>query len=209
MGQIVLIRPGRTEFDHQHRIQGSLNLPLSEAGLQDVSDLVELLRHRQLDFILSSTQDPALSTAQAISQELGINHKELSGLENLGQGLWEGLELQEVRDKFCKIYKQWEDNAESANSPQGEPIKDALDRIKKSLQKYLKKSQTFGIVVQDPLSSLVKQILTGEKQSFKCYCQDKCPKDLLETIPYNATSSTDSSIVKIMPDATPHHLFFF
>ncbi len=35
-GRVLLIRPGATDFDDQGRIKGSLDMPMSERGRQQV-----------------------------------------------------------------------------------------------------------------------------------------------------------------------------
>ena len=41
MTQVVLIRPGATVYDEQNRIQGVLDIPLSERGRAEVAALAE------------------------------------------------------------------------------------------------------------------------------------------------------------------------
>ncbi len=38
MTQVVLIRPGATVYDEQNRVQGILDIPLSERGRAEVAD---------------------------------------------------------------------------------------------------------------------------------------------------------------------------
>ena len=44
MVQIVLIRPGSTDYDEQGRIQGTLDIPLSEQGTREVERVIEEIR---------------------------------------------------------------------------------------------------------------------------------------------------------------------
>ena len=52
MLQIVLIRPGSTDYDVQGRIQGSLDIPLSEQGLAEAAAVAEQLRGKGLEVAL-------------------------------------------------------------------------------------------------------------------------------------------------------------
>ena len=49
MPQILLIRPGCTDFDEQHRIQGTLDLPLSPRGEKQVAKLVRGMQDVAID----------------------------------------------------------------------------------------------------------------------------------------------------------------
>ena len=43
MTQVVLIRPGATAYDEQNRVQGVLDIPLSDRGRAEVARLAERL----------------------------------------------------------------------------------------------------------------------------------------------------------------------
>ena len=107
MSEIVLIRPGCTDFDEQKRIQGTLDLPLNSRGQEQVQQIVEQLHDIPLEAIYTSESDPAKSTAEAIGDSLAVPVKINEGLTNLNQGLWQGLQIDEVRRKFPKAFKQW------------------------------------------------------------------------------------------------------
>ena len=41
--RVLLVRPGATDFDDQGRIKGTLDMPMSERGRQQVNSLAEQL----------------------------------------------------------------------------------------------------------------------------------------------------------------------
>ena len=49
MPQILLIRPGSTEYDRQGRIQGTLDIPLNEEGRQEVLEVVQQLKGQSIE----------------------------------------------------------------------------------------------------------------------------------------------------------------
>ncbi len=163
MTDIVVIRPGCTDYDEEHRIQGSLDLPLNQKGEDQVETLVRELAGSQVDVIYSAHCEPALSTAEALGQTLRAPVKELDGLRNLNQGLWQGLTVDDVRRKFPKVFKQWRETPESICPPEGETITEAMNRIRQSLQKPLKRKQSIAIVASEPLATLVVCVMTGCK----------------------------------------------
>ncbi|MFQ5733131.1 MAG: histidine phosphatase family protein, partial [Planctomycetaceae bacterium] len=89
MPDVVVIRPGCTDYDAQHRIQGSLDLPMNDRGHEQVDSLVGQLSSVPLDIIYSAPSEPARSTAAALGDSFGVPVKELDGFRNLDQGLWE------------------------------------------------------------------------------------------------------------------------
>ncbi len=158
----LVVRPGETEFDGQSRIQGSLDLPLTDLGRQQVSEIVEQLRLEAFDVIYASPTEPASTTAEIIGHALGIPVKIVDGLANLHQGLWQGLQLEEIRRKHPRVYKQWEDDPESVCAPNGEECEEAHERVEHALKKPLKRDESFVVVAPEPIATLITSVLKGE-----------------------------------------------
>jgi len=159
----LVVRPGETEFDGQSRLQGSLNLPLTEVGQQQVKQIIAELRLEQpFDVIYASTTEPAATTAQSIGDALGVPVRIMDGLANLHQGLWQGMPLEEIRRKHPRVYKQWEELPESVCAPDGEECDEAFDRVQQSLKKPLKRDESFVVVAPEPIATLISSLLRGE-----------------------------------------------
>lgn len=163
MSTIVLVRPGCTDFDEQCRIQGSLDLPLNRRGEDEVEEITESLREQPVEVVYTSSAEPARSTASRIADRLGIPIKEKDGLNNLDHGLWQGLPVDEIRRKFPKVYKQWQESPETICPPEGETVAEVLERVEKVLRKPLKKRAAFAVVVSEPLATLLSCALKGTR----------------------------------------------
>src|SRR5262245_56211271 len=110
MVQIVLIRPGATDFDIQGRIQGNLDIPLNDQGRQQVATAVECLRAKSLTMLYCCPCQAAQETAKLIGSALKMKPKTLDRLQNLDHGLWQGMLIEEVKRKQPKVYKQWQEH---------------------------------------------------------------------------------------------------
>ena len=163
MPTVVLIRPGCTDFDRDDRIQGTLDLPMNAEGEEQVKTLVSKIGNYGIETIITSSSEPALSTAEQLGENLDIPVKEKEGLENLNLGLWQGLEFEEVRRKYPKLLKQWTESPETVCPPEGELASEAVKRVKKTLQKYLKKKQNFAIVASEPLATIIANVLRNDQ----------------------------------------------
>ncbi len=161
MSEVVLVRPGCTDFDDQHRIQGTLDLPLNEKGEQELDEIAAQLKQHSLEVVYSAPCESARLTAQSIGSLLKIPVKEIEELRNLDQGLWQGLQVEEVKRKYPKAYKQWLESPELVCPPEGEMVEDAIERIRKVLKKPIKKQTSFAIVAPDPLATLVGCVIRG------------------------------------------------
>ena len=76
----------------------------------------------RLDVVYSAPCEPARSTAIAICNECGATFKELADFCNLNHGLWQGLQLDDVRRKYPKVFKQWQESPETVCLPEGETV---------------------------------------------------------------------------------------
>jgi broad specificity phosphatase PhoE len=162
MLQIVLIRPGSTDYDVQQRIQGSLDIPLNDQGLAEADQTAERLRGRGIEAVYAPVSQPAMQTAERIAKALGIKRKKIERLQNLHQGLWEGMLVEDVRHKQPKVYRQWQEQPENVCPPEGEMLSAADDRVRTALVKLLKrhKEGAIGLVVPEPLLSLARRFIT-------------------------------------------------
>ena len=183
MSTVVLVRPGCTDFAEQNRIQGSLDLPLNKRGYSQLSKVVEALRDLPVEAVVTGPCDPCRSTAQALSEALDVTLKAKDGLRHLDQGLWQGMSVAEIKRKFPRVYKQWEDAPETVCPPEGETVSGALERIAAALKKPLRKYDSFVVVASEPLASLVSCLLRGETPDDLSGAQFGCCDDhLVEVI---------------------------
>lgn len=166
MVQILLIRPGTTEYDQQRRVQGTLDIPLCEDGRQQVETLVDTLRDRPIAAIYASPCQSADQTAEALAQTHDLKVKTIDKLQNLDHGLWQGMLVSDVKSKQPKVYRQFQEQPETVCPPQGETLCAAKQRVAAALIKLLKKHKAdsvVAIVVPEPLASVVRHVLRHDQ----------------------------------------------
>lgn len=169
MLSILLIRSGRTEYDCQGRIQGTLDVPLSEDGRSEVTAGITALGAQLAAQQLAEQQPPVVAlyagpcrsvqeTAEIVSERLKLKVKTLDSLHNLNQGLWQGLTFDEVKSKQPKVYRQWHERPDTVCPPEGETLQEARERLKKALAKLAKKYKTgtVALVLGQPLASVLR-----------------------------------------------------
>ncbi len=165
MLQIVLIRPGSTDYDQQQRIQGALDVPLNEKGAGEVAKVIEELAELEIETVYAPPCQPAQQTAKAIAKGLGAKFKKLEKMQNLDHGLWQGMLVEDVRQKQPKVYKQWQEQPENVCPPEGEMLAEADQRVHAAVTKLAKrhKEGVIGLVVPEPLASLVRRFLKHDE----------------------------------------------
>jgi probable phosphoglycerate mutase len=138
-----------------------LSVPLNEQGSSEVTRLADELRGQGIEVVYSSPSDPAQQTGASLAAVLGVKYKRLDRLQNLNHGLWQGMLVDDVKKKQPKVYKQWQEQPENVRPPEGEMLSDAEDRIRAALTKLMKRHKvgTVGLVVPEPLASLVRRLI--------------------------------------------------
>lgn len=165
MVQILLIRPGSTDYDEQRRIQGNLKIPLNERGMSEVARAIDEFRERgfAIDTIYAPDYDPALQTAKAIAQSLDVRLRTIDKMENLNQGLWQGMLIEDVRLKQPKVYRQWQEQPEHICPPEGEMLSEAEERVQAAMSRLVRrhKDGMIAVVAPEPLASIIRRFLEG------------------------------------------------
>lgn len=165
MTEIVLIRPGCTDYDDQERIQGALDVPLNDHGRAEVQRLVGELSGLGIEVVFAAPGQPSLATAEAIAGRLEVRFKKVGRLRNLDLGLWQGMPVDEVRKKQPKVYRQWQDRPRCICPPEGEMLGDAEDRVRAAMSRLVRRNRdaVVGLVVPEPLASLVAGVLVDRE----------------------------------------------
>lgn len=181
MTQIFLIRPGATAYDEQNRIQGVLDLPLSERGRVEVVALAEQLATADLVSLYCGPGESVYRTAEVVGRAIGLRPKRLDDLRNLNQGLWQGLQIDELRRRNPKVFRQWLDEPLTICPPLGETVEDALDRIRDVLRPLIRRHRTeaIGLVVAEPLAQLIAGFLRRDP---RVQLDDSLPTGAFERI---------------------------
>jgi broad specificity phosphatase PhoE len=167
--QVLLIRPGATLYDEENRVQGILDLPLSNQGVAEVRRLADSLASPvdgpALSALYCGPGENALRTAEILGKVLGIRPRRVDELRNLDQGLWQGLQIEEIRRRNTKLFRQWIDDPRTICPPQGETMALAIERVRTALKPLIRRHQDgelFGLIVAEPLARLVSCYLRGD-----------------------------------------------
>lgn len=168
MCQVVLIRAGATIYDEQNRVQGILDIPLSESGQGEVARmaqaLAESLNGSPLSALYCGPGENVIRNRGNRWENLGGAPKRIDDFRNLDQGLWQGLQIDDIRRRNTKLFRQWIEDPATICPPQGETVESAMGRIKAAFRPLLKRhhDEAIGLVVGEPLVKMVLCYLKGE-----------------------------------------------
>jgi broad specificity phosphatase PhoE len=161
---LIVIRSGATDYDMQGRIRGDLDIPLCAAGIAEAERAAEALAVAPPAMLYTSGAACALETSRIIGLACGLRPQRLTRLQNLGQGLWQGMLIDEIRRKQPRLHRQWQDNPWAVAPPEGELLEEACERVESALEKLVKRHPAgrVALVVPQPLDQIVRWIVSGE-----------------------------------------------
>jgi broad specificity phosphatase PhoE len=165
MAQVILIRPGTTLYDEQNRVQGILDIPLSERGCAEAARLAECLAESDSGSALAALYcgpgESVIRTAEILGKVLGLRPRRVDDLRNLDQGLWQGLQIEEIKRRNSKLFRQWIEDPRTVCPPHGETVEDAMVRVKAALKPLFRRhlDEIFGLVAGEPLARLISCLL--------------------------------------------------
>jgi broad specificity phosphatase PhoE len=107
---LLLVRHGQSTWNHEGRIQGQLDPPLSDEGRLQAVQLGRKLAGRRFAGFYSSDLRRATETARVVGDAVGIEPKPMTGLREIYLGQWEGLRTDELAVRFPEAWARW--NAE-------------------------------------------------------------------------------------------------
>lgn len=125
----LFIRHGQTDYNLEHRLQGSMPVPLNECGRAQSQSLAAYLKTVQIDAIYSSPRSRALETAAIIGEALGQKVNEDERLAEIAFGDFEGHTFAEVEARFPLAYRKWESGYRAFRVPGGESRLDVQRRM--------------------------------------------------------------------------------
>lgn len=138
MNEIYLIRHGLTEANKHSIFQGITDNPLSKIGLNQALQTSEYLYTKKIGKIYSSPLKRTISTAKPLSEKLNLKIEIENCLKEINCGDWEGKSVEKIR-KQSNLFYDWIMKGD-VKAPNGESIKDLMEKLTTFLSKLLKES---------------------------------------------------------------------
>ncbi len=131
--RIHLVRHGETLWNRQLRCQGHTDVPLSDIGRQQATELAQRLAGLPLAAIYSSDLQRAFETARLIAAPHGLQVTPLTSLRERNMGRWEGLTVAERQQQSPAIWTRWEAGEKDVPVMGLEPFETMVDRLFRTL----------------------------------------------------------------------------
>ena len=176
MTGIILARHGETEWNVEEVFRGRIDVELNETGVRQAELLAEHLSHSKLDAIYSSPLKRALNTARAIARYHKLEVEIAPGLIDFDFGKWQGLRLQEVKDRYKELYAEWVNSPHLVKIPDGESLNDVRERALKVVDELVAKHKGTIVLVSHRVVNkvLICALLGLDNSHFWNIRQDVC-----------------------------------
>lgn len=142
---IYFTRHGETEWNKVEKIQGWLDSPLTEKGIEMGKDLSEIAKDINFDNIYSSDLDRAYETAKLIVPERKITKTKL--LREINVGSWSGEYFKEIEKTDKKLYDLYFNNPGRYRREDGEDFYQLTKRVEDFFEKYIYNSTDENILI--------------------------------------------------------------
>jgi alpha-ribazole phosphatase len=147
MLELILVRHGETEWNKNEIFRGRADIALNETGLKQAELAGKYLSAEKINIIYSSPLKRALKTAQAIARYQKLRVHKTDCLNDFDFGEWQGLTLEEVKERDDVLYQDWLDTPEQMRVPGGESLESVNQRVMPFLEDAMTRCREGKIVL--------------------------------------------------------------
>lgn len=166
--RLYLVRHAESVWNTEGRIQGQMDPPLSERGLEQARRLADRLRHMHFDAFYSSDLQRAAQTAGCVAHALGLRPVPMVELREIFLGDWEGLSRDQLKADYPDLWRRWREWPTWDLVPGGEGARAFEGRVRTALHSLMAQHAagevlvvTHGGVIQVALAEVVGQDSDG------------------------------------------------
>ncbi len=145
--KLIIVRHGETEWNRDKKAMGQLDSPLTPQGIRQAHAIANRLRRLSFTTIYSSDLGRAIQTANIISQICGTRIILDSELREWNLGIFQGLTVPQMHEKFPQERQDYEDIGDEYIIPKGESLKQCRERGSRALNKIAERHLDETIVV--------------------------------------------------------------
>lgn len=144
---LVFLRHGQTDWNAEHRFQGSTDIPLNATGRAQAEALAHYMASLKPDAIVSSPLTRAKDTAQAIASITGKDVYLDERLRETEGGDWEGKTFTELAQEFGETFQAWRSGLFGSKTASGETRVDLAVRFSSAVEEAAASTPENGLLL--------------------------------------------------------------
>lgn len=127
--KIYLVRHGQIDYEKEKRYIGITDLPLSNAGIGQVTRLKEYFSGIEIKKIFTSPLKRCLQTSEILIEGNSISREVIDELKEINMGEWEYKAIDYIRCCFQEQYEKRGANIDTFIPPGGESFEQLQKRV--------------------------------------------------------------------------------
>jgi probable phosphoglycerate mutase len=142
-----MVRHGETAWNAEGRVQGQLDIPLSETGHAQARALAQVLAGEQFDVVYSSdlvrVQETAAPTVALLGKRIFLSEK----LRERHYGIFQGMTYTEARERMPEDFVRFKNKDPDYDFQTGESLHTFSARVMQFIQELLEKEKGRNVLV--------------------------------------------------------------
>ncbi len=147
MTDVIFVRHGESIMNKEKLFCGWTDSQLTDKGRNQAMEVAKKLKKEKMDLIISSDLKRCLDTARIINGNNNSNILLETGLRELNFGQWEGLSYEDIKIKYPKEAKGWEQDYIDFPIPKGESLRMMYTRANKAFEKLIRDNSGKNILI--------------------------------------------------------------
>lgn len=169
--KIYIIRHGESEWNILNKVQGQEDTNLTDRGKKQAMKAAERLVDEDIDIIYSSDLKRAYETAKTIGDKLNLEVNKLSGIREINFGVWQGLDLATIEEKYKEDYILWRTEPHNLKIENGETLEIVKERAVRDVQKLVGENKGKNILLVSHGTAIKTLILGLLDMDISSYCK--------------------------------------
>ncbi len=125
---ILLVRHGQTDSNVNGFSMGWSDEDLNEVGYTQARRLSSRLASLPITSVYASPLRRAYATAAILAEPCKLRPKVLDDLIEIRLGDWQGLHMDEIKQRWPELWQQWRNDPSEVTVPNGESLSEVTER---------------------------------------------------------------------------------
>lgn len=183
--KIYLTRHGQTEWNKADRVQGIMDSPLTQEGIEMAEVLRKTSKNIKFDKVYSSDLKRAEDTAKIIAPENEIVSTPY--LREIDVGNWSGRYFNTLKEEDGELYTTYFNEPHKYKREDGESLYEVMDRVKKFFEEYILNSEDENVLIVSHGVTIVAILNYVEKIDIENFWDNR----VLRNATFNIVEYTD------------------
>ena len=145
---VLLVRHGQTDSNINGFYMGWSDEDLNQAGYAQARCLSSRLADLPVAAFYTSPLRRAYTTAAVLAEPHNIEPDALDGLAEIRLGDWQGLHMDEIRQRWPELWRQWRTDPSQLTLPNGESLNEVAERSLRAFEEVIRANQEkYAVIV--------------------------------------------------------------